>query len=468
MNGRRARSPDFGPRFTAPILLGPALNPINTTMISVALIPIADATGSSAAQVALLVAGLYLASAIAQPVMGRLVDLHGPKRLYLAGMAVTAVAGVVPLLWPTFGAALTSRIVIGIGTSAAYPAAVASIRAQAARTGREPPRSLFSALSVSSLVSAAVGPVLGGALVAQFGWQAIFAVNAPYALLAMILALVWLPSDRGRRAAPQARPEGRSRLDPFGMALFAVGIGAAVAYALGLWPGQHWLIGVAAGAIVFLALWERHHPAPFVDLRMLTSRPALVRTYARMFLVYACMYVVVYGLTQWLQAGAGYTADEAGWMQLPAVVLAGAAAAIVARARSIRAAMIAAAAIPAAGGLLITVLDGTTPLWLLIGALALFGPPQGLSAFSNQVAVYAQSPPEQTGAAAGLSRTSVQLGAIAASALIGAVYGQTPTAAGLHVLGWVVAALGSAALLLTWLDPALRRLGTPDDRSPGQ
>ncbi len=459
----------FGARFAAPILLGPALNPINTTMISVALVPIADATGISAAQSVLLVAGLYLASSVAQPAMGRLIDLYGPKRLYIAGMVLAALAGMVPLFMPTFGVALASRIVIGIGTSAAYPAAMASIRAQSARVGREPPRSLFSALSVSSLTSAAIGPVLGGVLVTQFGWQAIFVVNAPYGLTAAVLALIWLPADAGRRAATDAPglPAG-TRLDVVGLALFALTVCAAMTYILGIWPEQHWLIAIAAVAVVLLVLWERRQAAPFLDVRMLAARPALARSYLRMFLVYACMYVVIYGLTQWLQGAAGYAADAAGWMQLPGVVLAGAAALLAARIPSVRGAMIVASAIPAVGGLLITTLSAEAPMWLLIAALALFGPPQGLSAVSNQLAVYAQSPPEQTGSAAGMSRTAVQFGAIVASALIGAVFGQSPADSGLHVLGWIVAALGAAALLLTWLDPALRRLGAPDDPPSGK
>ncbi|MBE1876074.1 MFS transporter [Myceligenerans pegani] len=453
----------FGARFALPLVLGPALNSINTTMISVALVPIADATGTSVSQVVLLVAGLYLASAVAQPVMGKLVDLYGPRKIYVTGMALAALAGLVPLFAPTFAGALVSRIVVGVGTSAAYPAAMASIRVQATRVGREPPRELFSALSVSSLTSAAVGPVLGGVLVAGFGWPAIFVVNAPYGVAAIAFALRWLPGDRDRPRVADGGAGGRGSLDVSGLVLFAVAVGTALVFALGLWPGRYWLPAVTAVAVAALVFWERRHPEPFLDVRTLTARPALVRTYARLFLVYSCMYLVIYGMTQWLQATAGYTADAAGWMQLPAVVLAGVAAALVSRGRGIRLPLLLAAAIPAAGGLLLTTLSHDSPTWVILAAIALFGPPQGLAAVSNQVALYRQAPDRQMGVSAGMSRTAVQLGAIAASSVIGPLFGRGATDADLHVVGWIITALAAAALLLTATDPALRRGRPPGD-----
>ena len=111
----------FGPRFVASVLAGPALNPINTTMIAVALVPIAEATGTSASLTIWLVAGLYIVSSIAQPAMGRIADLFGPKRVYLVGLLLVMVGGLIPAVWETFVGALLARIVIGLGTSSAYP-----------------------------------------------------------------------------------------------------------------------------------------------------------------------------------------------------------------------------------------------------------------------------------------------------------------------------------------------------------
>jgi MFS family permease len=70
----------FGFRFVAPLALGSTLNPINSTMIATALVPIATSFHASVADAGWLIAGLYLASAIAQPTMGRLADLFGARR----------------------------------------------------------------------------------------------------------------------------------------------------------------------------------------------------------------------------------------------------------------------------------------------------------------------------------------------------------------------------------------------------
>lgn len=74
---------------------------------------------------------------------------------------------------------------------------------------------------------------------------------------------------------------------------------------------------------------------------------------------------------------------------------------------------------------------------------------------SNQAALYRQAPPDQIGTASGLSRTSVYLAAIGSSAVIGLVFGEQPTDAGLHAIGWLVLAAGAGATVLAAVDRAL-------------
>ena len=100
----------FGPRFVVPLLFGPLLNPINTTMIAVALALISTDLGIGADQAIWLVAALYLASAVGQPTMGKLADRIGPKKVFVSGMVVVMLAGVLPELVPSFGGAVTARV----------------------------------------------------------------------------------------------------------------------------------------------------------------------------------------------------------------------------------------------------------------------------------------------------------------------------------------------------------------------
>lgn len=85
------------------MLLGSVCNPINSSMIAVALVPIGAAFGATPSHTAWLVTGLYLATALGQPVIGRLVDTYGPRRLYLLGTGTVGAAGLLGALSPPSG-----------------------------------------------------------------------------------------------------------------------------------------------------------------------------------------------------------------------------------------------------------------------------------------------------------------------------------------------------------------------------
>ncbi|MFS0731870.1 MFS transporter [Curtobacterium sp. 1P10AnD] len=446
----------FGPKLLVPVLVGPLLNPINTTMVSVALAPISRDLGIGAAQAIWLVAALYLASAVAQPTMGKLADRFGPKKVFLTGLVIVGVAGVVPEFLTGFGGAVTARVLIGIGTSSAYPAALTTLRQHSARIGKPTPPLVLGALSITSLVSAAAGPPLGGALIAAFGWHAIFLVNVPLAVFGIVVSLLWLPSDRLRPQNDDDLPVLQA-LDPVGMLLMTGTVSALLVFLLDLSAGLWWLLGTAVVLLVALVLWELRAVKPFVDVRLLARNGALSRTYVRLFLVYLLAYTMTYGFSQWVQDVAGYSSDAAGYIQLPAAIVAGIASFLVARKTAVRGPLIAAAVVPIVGGLLLLLLDSGSPVALLVLTPALFGVPQAFASVSNQAALYRVVPAEYIGTAAGLSRTSVYIGAIGASSLIGGVFGTAPTTADLHVLAWVIVGVAVAASVLTIADRALAR-----------
>ncbi|WP_062202710.1 MFS transporter [Demequina salsinemoris] len=446
----------FGPRFAAATLTGPALNPLNTTMIAVALVPIADATGVSTATALWLVAGLYLVSSVGQPTWGRLADLFGPRRVYLLGLTFAALGGLVPLFFPTFGGVLAARMLIGLGTSAQYPAAMTLISDQEARLKREPPHSLLAGLSLASLVSISVGPVLGGLLVHFLSWRAIFLVNVPAAILIAIAALRFLPPDRsrpsgvGRRSLPL-----HAALDIPGIVLFAGTTLTSLVFLLDIESGVWWLLPVALAFGTMLVLWERRARRPFLDVRMLVRNGALTRTYLRFFLSYIAIFAVTYTVSPWLQEVRGYDTDIVGWMLLPAALLAMGANRMVARLPKPRLALAVAAAVQIAGGALMWALHAETALWLVLVVVALFGIPQGLVAVSNQAVLYRQAPVGQVGVASGLSRTFLQIGAMTASALIAIVVGASPSDAGLHRIGIVIVIASVLVLALVLWDRSL-------------
>jgi MFS family permease len=140
----RGPSPEragFGPRFVVACSFGSVLNPVNSSIIAVALASIGRAFGAGPASTTWLVSALYLATAIGQPTAGRLADLLGPRRVYLAGTVLVAAGGVLGCLAGSLAVLVVSRVVIGSGTSAAYPAAMALVPpVAAAEAGSSRPR----------------------------------------------------------------------------------------------------------------------------------------------------------------------------------------------------------------------------------------------------------------------------------------------------------------------------------------
>ncbi|MCQ4084647.1 MFS transporter [Streptomyces sp. RB6PN25] len=452
----------FGARLITPLLLGSVLNPVNSTMIATALASIGADLHVGAAATAWLVASLYVASAVGQPAMGRLADLLGPRRVFLSGLLLVGAAGVLGALAPDLGWLIGSRALLGVGTSAAYPAAMALLRAQSQRLGRETPRPVLGLLSLASLSSAAVGPVLGGLLAATLGWRAIFAVNVPLALVALVTAVLWLPGGKPRPSGEEG-PRRSASLDPLGVTLFAVTLTTAMVFLMGLANPRWWLLPLVAVLAAALARWELRRPQPFIDLRMLTRNRALATTYLRHGLAYLIIYCVMYGYAQWLEQSHGFSSFAAGLIMLPMSVAAAVCSLLGARTKGIRAPLTLAAALLVCGSAALLLAYRRTPLALLLLVAVLFGLPQGLSSTGNQAAVYAQAPPGGTGAAAGLQRTAQYIGAITAAALIGLYYGRRATDAGLHAMAATVAVLGLALFAVTVADRALRP-GLPTPR----
>ena len=248
----------FGFKFMAPLALGATLNPINSTILSTALVPIAESLHASVAETGWLIAGLYLTTAVAQPTMGRLVDLFGPRRIYLVSLFFVAAAGVFGGLASSLTGLVMVRVVLGIGTSGAYPAAMRIFRVQADRMGSKPPRMAMGVLTMAAISTTAVGPLIGGVLTSVFGWHAIFTVNVPLALLAVLLILLWIPKDR-------PRTESFARLledvDLTGVGLFAIFLASLMAFLMNLKDRPLWLALLSAavfgGALVAHSLRRR-------------------------------------------------------------------------------------------------------------------------------------------------------------------------------------------------------------------
>ncbi|MFI7385357.1 MFS transporter [Streptomyces sp. NPDC049813] len=444
----------FDRRLVVPMVLGSVLNPINSSMLAVALIPIGRAFGAPPDRTAWLVTGLYLATAVGQPVVGRLVDAFGPRRLYLAGTALVGVGGLLGMLAPNLWVLVASRVLLGFGTSAAYPASMALLRAESDRTGLKSPSGILAVLSASGQVVAVIGPTLGGLLIGAGGWHLIFGVNVPLALACLVLGALWLPRTRPRAAARTG-----PRTDVPGMVLFAASLTAFMLFLTD--PGTaHWYLPViaAAGGLWF-ARRELTVEGPFIDLRVLGGNTPLLATYARQLLAYTTSYAFLYGYTQWLQEGRGLSAAHAGLLLLPMSLAAVAATALTGRRPGVRGKLLAGALVQLIGCAALLAVGADTPVWLLVVLGVLFGIPQGLNGLANQNALYAQADPARMGSSAGLLRTFTYLGALLASAANAVFFRSGATSAGLHDMARLLLAVAAVFLVACVADRSLGRVG---------
>ncbi len=450
----KERASGFGVALVAPLALGSLLNPINSSMIATALAPIGRAFDVGVSQTVWLVAALYVTSAVAQPTMGKLADRWGARRVFLLGLVLVLLGGVAGALAPSLGALIGVRVLLGVGTSAAYPSAMRVLRVHARRIGRETPRTVLGVLSLAALSSAAIGPTLGGFLTGAFGWRAVFLVNVPLAAIGIVLCLLFVERDAPMEGAPKA-----ASIDLLGMALFAGTIVSGMLFTMSVKTNPRvWLVPVALALFAALLVHSRRRSVaePFLDVRSLAANRALSATYARFGLTCMLSYAVFYGFAQWMQDALAYTPTQAGVATLPLSITAALASLLGARTKTLRAPLLVAAfALLAGYGGLLALGDGATRLGIGVVGVVL-GLAQGVSSVSNQAAVYEQAPAAEIGTASGLQRTAGYLGAVGASSLLGFFYERKATTAGLHALALTMMVLSALLCAGTLLDPSLK------------
>lgn len=395
------------------------LSSLGISIANVGLPALAQAFGAPFQQVQWVVLAYLLASTTLIVGVGRLGDLMGRRRLLLLGIllfaAASALCGAAPALWLLIAA----RAVQGIGAASMMALAMALVGeiVPKARTG-----SAMGLLGTTSAVGTALGPSLGGVLLSSLGWPAIFLVNVPLALLALLAAARTLPIDR---RSPQAGP---ARFDKAGTLLLALTL-AAYALAMTLGRGRldaaniALLSAAALGAALFV-LVQAKAPSPLIRLSILRD-PVLSASLVMSALVAAvAMSTLVVG-PFYLARGLGLAAALVGLVMSvgPAVAaLAGVPAGrIVDRFGASRVTVAGLAAMTAGAAALATLPAGlgvpgyVGPLVALTAGYALFQA-------ANNTAVMAEVRPEQRGVVSGTLNLSRNLGLITGASVMGAVF----------------------------------------------
>ncbi|GAA0342997.1 MFS transporter [Actinoallomurus spadix] len=383
---------------------------------------------------------------------GSTADRVGRRRTFQTGLALFTLGSLLCSLSPSLGWLIAARVVQAVGGSMMNPVAM-SIITNTFTDPRERARAIGIWGGVVGL-SMAMGPVVGGALVASAGWQAIFWINIPVGLLAIVLCALFVPESR----APRARP-----MDPAGQILICALL-AGLTYGLIEAPSAGWasaqtlacFLG-AALALACLVGYELRRAEPLINPRFFRSAP-----FAGATVVAICGFAALGGFlflnTLYLQDALGRTALHAGLLTLPMAGLTAVCAPLSGRivgGSGPRLPLVIAGTAIGLCALMLTGLSAHTPLWRLMVAYVLFGLGFGmLNAPITNTAVSGM-PRAQAGVAAAVASTSRQIGQSLGVAVIGslamsAVRGPLRTGfpAASHVGWWVVAGCGAAILSL--------------------
>jgi MFS family permease len=348
---------------------------------------------------------------------GRAADLLGRRRVLVAGLALYAGASLVGGLASTPEILLAARAAQGLGGALVFPATLSLVNTTFAE-GRERNRAVavWGGAGAAGLV---VGVLLGGVLTQVFGWSAVFLVNLPLAISAVLLALVLIPADR--------KPALTRSFDLPG-ALSATLAVTLLVFALVRGPGLGWssatVLGCAAAGLLMLAAFaiiERRGRDPLLPSRLLTNRN-LATAVAIAFLFWATFGSVLYFLTIYFQVAHGHDALETGvrFLLPTAFVVTGSALAgqVVTRC-GVRPTLVAALAIGALGALALGgAMSPDASYSALVPGLILLSIGDGVVFTAMFIAAGTGVADSEHGVASAIASTSTSVGAAVGLALL--------------------------------------------------
>jgi EmrB/QacA subfamily drug resistance transporter len=395
---------------------------------------------------------------------GSTADRVGRRRTFQAGLATFTAGSLLCSLAPSLGWLVVFRIVQAVGGSMLNPVAMSIVvntftdRAQRARA--------IGVWGAAFGVSLALGPVVGGLLIAAVGWRGIFWVNIPIGVAAIALTALFVPESK----APHPR-----RIDPAGQMLVIV-ILATLVYGIIEGPRHGWsspeIIGcfcLSAAALVALLIVEPRRAEPLLDLRFFRSAPFSGAT-----LIAICAFAALGGFlflnTLYLQDELGYSALHAGLLTLPLAAVMVVAAPLSGRIisqRGPRLPLLVAGLSMTAGGAMLTGLTAHTPVGWLLASYVIFGIGNGMVNAPITNTAVSGMPATQAGVAAAIASTSRQVGtslgvAVVGSAVISVLAGplRTGFAEASHVGWWIITGCGLAVLVLGLLTSGRWARGT--------
>ena len=399
------------------LILVAAVANLNLAVANVALPDIGIAFDSSQTTLDLVAVGYSLGLAASVLYLGALGDRYGRKMMLVLGISLSIPASIAAAYAPSDGFLIFARIVGGVSAGMAFPTTLALITALWSGPARTRSIALWSAIGGGL---SALGPLVAGGMLQHFWWGSVFLVSLPLAALALVLAIMLVPSHVNETSDPVDNLGGIVSAVMVGALIVAINFAAvpnkgAVAIGLG---------AITAAAAIAFVIRQRRARNPLYDLRVAARR---------IFWVAACAGIIVFGSLmgamfigqQFLQNVLGYSTLQAGASILPAVVmmvLVAPRSAKLVETRGARFTLLAGYVFVLLGFLTMLVLwDEGTPYWEVGLAYAFVGIGVGFAGTPASHSLTGSVPVKRAGMASGTADLQRDLGGAIMQSILGAL-----------------------------------------------
>jgi EmrB/QacA subfamily drug resistance transporter len=444
-------------------ILGSSLGFIDSSVVNVALPAISSALDADFATVQWVVNGYMLALASLILLGGAAGDRFGRRRMFVLGLIAFAAASCACALALSPRTLVAARLAQGVAAALLVPASLAIIGAAYSEEARG---AAIGTWAAAGALTTALGPPLGGWLVDNVGWRAIFVINLPLAAVAAVLALK-LPKDHGPRDAGALDGRGAS-LAVVALALLSYGL-----IALGEGQRAAGTIALTASvpAILLFVRAERRAAAPMMPLDLF-GNPIFAAANGLTVLLYAALSGALFLLPFMLIEGHGYSTTAAGAAFLPLSAIMGFGSrwsGKLSERTGPRLPLVAGPAITAAGYMLLGLLaeEATYSRGILPG-LIVVAVGMTLSVPPLTSAVFSSAPEESSGIASGVNNAAARTGSLLAVAALGLAFGGmhgSSISAGTLANGYQWVMFAAAGLAASSAVIAAMTLGPKKDRA---
>lgn len=384
-------------------ILAGFLTPFDGTAVNIALPTIGSQFHMDAIALSWVATAYLLASAVFLVPFGKIADIYGRKKIFLAGLAVFGAASFVMTLVATEQQMIAVRVLQGVGSAMIFGTSIAIL------TTVYPPGERGKALGLyitSVYLGMTVGPFVGGVLTDKLGWQSIFYINVPIAVAAIALVLWKLKGEWAECIG--------EKFDLFGSVLYSIAL-VSLMYGFSRLPEVIGGLLVVSGVVLIgVFVWyELRLDYPVLNMQLFTKSRIFAFSSLAALINYAATFAIAFLLSLDLQYTKGFSAEYSGFIIVAAPLFQAIVSPFAGRLSDRYDSQVISSigmGFTALGLFLFIFLTETTPLWYIIGVLVILGIGFGLFSSPNTNAIMSAVEKKYYGVASGINGTMRLLG----------------------------------------------------------